>query len=107
MTDPTDQPVEWAGVVLRLADGSLVAYEFSDYPEVHYQASYAPRSRDQLMEALRQGNLFELGQNTDVLITVEGRAGQWVTGFRAARTQHLEEAARLQAHQRTVPSQEP
>jgi len=87
----TDQPVAWAGVVLRFADDTFVGYEF-DHPYVQLQLSSGEMTRDELLHTLLNGNVAN-----EVDVRVSGKSTPWVPGARAARVQQLEEFARGQA----------
>ena len=89
----TDQPVAWAGVVLRFADGSWASYEFDD-PEVRLRVSTGPMSREELLSTLRMGNVAEMAD-----VRVGGKTRPWIGGVRTARINQLEEVARAQVQE--------
>lgn len=87
----TDQPVVWAGVVLRFADGTWASYEFDQEPHVQLRVSTGDMSREQLLTTLLSGNVAE-----EVDVRVAGKSKPWIGGVRTARIGQLEEAAREQ-----------
>lgn len=91
----SDQPVAWAGVVLRFADGSWASYEFDD-PEVQMRVSTGSMSREELLGTLRMGNVAEMAD-----VRVVGKTKPWISGVRTSRIQQLEEAARTQVQEET------
>lgn len=90
MSDPTDLPAEWAGVVLRYPNGNFVAYELAN-PDVHLRVSSEVMTQAEMVDALREGNMGRLTRSQRVDIQLRGKTSTWETGADAARSYWREE----------------
>lgn len=81
-----DNYATWAGVAIRLADGSIIAYEIGGNPQVTLHVSREYEDRQSLLYDLLRGTPpREMTATVDIRIQGVVGHGQWRAGADEAR----------------------